>query len=266
MLDRFVRLSSGDVYRKREADVTFVVGFNGNEFDCHRAVLAAYSKVMNNMLYGSLREAHESRIKLEDFDEEAFAAFIECVYTGTLAVHMSFICNLIYLCDYYDVPCLVQCCCSWLHDNLVVDNMCEILKFASSFEISYPQFYKRCFKRIEDRAASVFITDGFLEHTTAEHMEKLATSNQLEATEIQLFEALRRWTEHDKRRREQGSRVAKCIRLPLLTPDQLRGPVSESNLIDSNAILEALASMEDTSECFTNPYQPDSPHITLRGR
>ena len=243
-------------------DIILVVGNNKVKFEAHRLVLAAHSDVMKNMLYGQMKESLQDTIELPAVDETAFRALLEYVYTGKLPVDKSFICQLIELCDFLSILDLKQHCCTWLCKNIETENVCQYLMFSTRLSAD-EQLYKYCFEWIEDHAAAVLCTDGFAEHVTAEELQKIAASDNLNLDEIQLFEGIKRWIEYDPSRHNDGKQTAKFLRLPMINASELLSCVRlrGSNFVRSDAILNALASQQYSLD---NPYDIDSPHLTLR--
>ena len=241
-------------------DIILVVGNNKVKFEAHRLVLAAHSDVMKNMLYGQMKESLQDTIELPAVDETAFRALLEYFYTGKLPVDKSFICQLIELCDFLSILDIKQHCCTWLYKNIETENVCQYLMFSTRLSAN-EQLYKYCFEWIEDHAAAVLCTDGFVEHVTTEELQKIAASDNLNLDEIRLFEGIKRWIEHDPSRHNDGKQTAKFLRLPMINAYELLGCVRGSNFVQSDAILNALASQQYSLD---NPYDIDSPHLTLR--
>jgi speckle-type POZ protein len=67
---------------KESADVTFVVG--GEIFYAHKLVLALRSPVFKAELFGSMKENHAERIKIEDMEPIVFKALLHFIYTDKL--------------------------------------------------------------------------------------------------------------------------------------------------------------------------------------
>lgn len=73
----------GQLYQNKEySDVTLVV--EGVEFHAHKVILAARSEYFRALLYGGMRESHQSRIELQETSIGAFKIIVKYIYTGSL--------------------------------------------------------------------------------------------------------------------------------------------------------------------------------------
>ena len=240
---------------QKMVDITILVGANKTKFKAHKLVLSAQSDVLEKMLTSPMKEAQENTIGLPKVDETAFRALVEFFYTGNVPVDKSLICQLIELCDHLHVLDLKQRCCTWLHENLVAEDACEYLMFSKKLSAD-EQLYKNCFQWIEDHAAEILCTESFSMHMTAEEVEKIAASDDLNLDEIQLFEGIEQWIEYDDSRHEDGKEIAKLLRLPMINVSDLLGCVKSSSFVESNAILEALMLLQQPT--VYNPHEIDS--------
>ena len=65
-----------------ESDVVFVV--DGKEFQLHKAILSARSKVFAAMFESDLQEAKEGRAKIPDVSAEVFEQLLRYIYSGKI--------------------------------------------------------------------------------------------------------------------------------------------------------------------------------------
>ena len=241
------------------SDVTLVVGKENKEFKAHRLVLAAHSDVMKRMLYGELKEGHEDVIKLPEKDCASFESILKYFYTGCVTLDKSFICQLIEMCDYYNVQKLKRVCCNWLSKHLRVDDVCHYLVFAARADV---ELLQDCLNWLDNHITEVMKTEGFVQLLAYEHLEKILARDCLDSHEIDLFESLEQWVECDRdSRRDQGVALARQIRLPTMTPVQLLGKVQCSGLVNMADIVKAITLQQPGS---TNSYEEESSTTLLR--
>ena len=71
----------------RHADVTFVVGDGaGVRMPAHRIIVASQSAYFDCLLYGSMKEAKEETVRLQDTPPEAFRLLLRYLYCGKLTI------------------------------------------------------------------------------------------------------------------------------------------------------------------------------------
>ena len=242
------------------SDVTFIVGEENMEFKAHRLVLAAHSDVMKSMLYGKMKESQEDVIKLPNVHGVSFRALLEFFYIGRVGVSKSCICELIKLCDYFNVQELKRVCFSWLSKNLCVDDVCHYLMFAVDAD---EELHSNCLNWLDDRIAVVIKTEGFIQMLNREQLQNVFARDSLDVHEIDLFDSLVSWVKYDpETRRDDGRAVAKFIRLPMMTPAQLLVKVQCSGLVDVADFVKALTLLQQPGS--TNSYEEESPATVLR--
>lgn len=68
----------------KHTDITFLIG--GHPIAAHRMIVASQSEYFDCLLYGSMKEARETEIVLEDTTVEAFQALLKYMYSGAVSV------------------------------------------------------------------------------------------------------------------------------------------------------------------------------------
>jgi hypothetical protein len=244
--------------KQKLSDVTLIVGETNVEFKVHRLVLATHSDVMKKMLHGGLRESKEKVISLPDKDPSAFESLLKYFYTGCVTLNKSFICQMIELCDYYNVQGLKRVCCKWLSENLCVEDVCKFLTFSA---LADEELHDSCLNWLDDHITDVMGTVGFTQ-LGAKQLEEILSRDSLDVHEIDLFESLQKWMGYDyDKRKNEGVALLEHIRLPMMTPTQLLGEVQASGLVDMACVVKALTSLQPG---LKNPYAFGSPSTILR--
>ncbi|OEL18107.1 BTB/POZ and MATH domain-containing protein 1 [Dichanthelium oligosanthes] len=121
---------------KEVTDVTFSVG--GETFAAHRILLATRSPVFKAQLYGSMREAKEQLVIVEDMQPAVFRALLRFIYTDSLPdmddlegdANSEMIKHLLVAADRYAVDRLNLVCQSILCKNLDVETVSATLALA----------------------------------------------------------------------------------------------------------------------------------------
>ena len=265
-----------DLYETRlYSDLKLLVGETRKVFQVHRLVLAVQSEVMATMLYGRMKEGSSSEIFISQYKPVPFELFLRFLYTGSIEVESSLVPQVAIIADYYNVAELRDECLDWMKANVSPNNVCSFLVFADNFS---EDLRKKCYDFLFEKVTLVINSSSFLECLSERHLRLILQRDQLELQEIELFEALRRWLAFDECRSENKASVSELlsnIRLPLMTIQQLLGPVRDSRLFSRDTLLDALSIRflpgVVASDRLNGPLQNDSrssnaPPVHFRNR
>ncbi|XP_065829186.1 BTB/POZ domain-containing protein 2-like [Oscarella lobularis] len=244
-------------------DITFVVGESRKEFKAHRVVMATQSDVMARILYE--QESQRAIIPLPNTDPASFSSFLDFLYTGTAIVDPALMPMMATLADYYNVSTLRDQCFAWLQNNLSVNNVCSMLEFAAQHMMD--DLHKACMEMIHKQTLKVIHSRAFVELSRKQVLTILQTDG-LSARQIDLFNAVQSWLHFAEDRTTDQKLVTEllqCIQLPLMTTQELLGPVQDSGLYSEAALLQALTVLH----LRPGPLRPTScqppvcqPHLT----
>ncbi|XP_065842602.1 BTB/POZ domain-containing protein 9-like [Oscarella lobularis] len=222
-------------------DVTLFVGEDRKKFRAHRLVLAVQSDVMARMLYGSLKESTSSEIGASHYDPAPFELFLRFLYTGSIKAQSSLIPHIEIIADYYNVADLRDECLEWVKENVSPSNVCYLLRFAE--QLNDDNLLEMCINIIFKKPLVVMKSTSFVE-CVSESLLLAILEGEIEVPEMELFLALRRWFDYKESRtkdKESVNALLSNIRLPLMTTQQLLGPVRESGLFSPDTVLDALS-------------------------
>ena len=242
-LDQFA-LNWMQLYDTMEyADISLIIGSSQRRMKAHRIVLATQSDVMARMLYGDMQESRSDVIEFPTADEKVFPLLLKFMYTGTVLVpnNLGTVIKLSQLCDFFNVNSLKQKCGQWIKQNINETSVCACLGFLPILDETV---HDQCRKLITNKTDVVLKSDSFKELSTSS-LQLILHCNKLEVDEINLFEALQRWVGfqiQSGNNEVQASlpSLIQQIRLPLMTPQQLLGPVRASGMFSLEAITDAL--------------------------
>jgi len=117
---------------KDHADLTITVGRRA--FRCHRAILAARSPVFAAMFaHAENQEAQTGEATLEEVTAEAFSAMLEFIYTDKCAELNARAPEILQAANMYGLEKLKQLCEDNLVQDLTLNNLCERLRLADSY-------------------------------------------------------------------------------------------------------------------------------------
>ncbi|KAJ8967458.1 hypothetical protein NQ317_000304 [Molorchus minor] len=173
-----------------------VICNDGVEFKIHRAILAAVSPYFKVLFTNSINRDHsEASVARMDVPGDIFKTLLDFAYSGTCAMEMGNVKDLIKYADQYQILDVVQLCCSYLMEELNPANCLEILKFANQYFCT----------DLENRGR-LFIRHNFFKllkesyefyHISAHHLEEILRDDELNIkTEETVFEAVKMWVNY----------------------------------------------------------------------
>lgn len=185
----------GELYETgQHSDITFTVGRSGKQFNAHKLVLSTHSSTFRAMLYNGMEESSQSVIQLPEQDSNVFELLLRFMYTGQVKLHKDVVRNLMILADYYAVEVLKESIGEWIGKTLIDrNNVCDYIVFASNHNVH--SLYKHCYRFMLGNAKDIFFSAEFRNSIPYEILEKMVASDDLNLTELELFNSLILWGE-----------------------------------------------------------------------
>ena len=109
-------------------DVTIVC--QDREFECHKAILAARSTVLEAMFSHNMKEERDSKVEIQDMDADTLHEMIVFMYSGKVAGLDEKAADLLVAAEKYDLKELKLMCEDNLCVNLNLDNAIDMLVLA----------------------------------------------------------------------------------------------------------------------------------------
>ncbi|KAM7407336.1 hypothetical protein PAMA_003182 [Pampus argenteus] len=202
----------------------------GNDFPCHRAVLAAASQYFRAMFCSGLKESHEDRVEMKGLDSETMHCLLEYTYTSRAVLTYSNVQKILEAASQFQFLRVVDACAGFLSKSLHLESCIGILNLAESHALT--TLKTRAQGYIISQFSQVIQQEDFVE-LPADSMETLLQKDDLDVKcEECVFEALMRWV-----RARQDERypllpsLLSHVRLPLLEPAYFVEKVESDELI-----------------------------------
>ncbi|XP_053308387.1 kelch-like protein 21 [Spea bombifrons] len=112
-------------------DMTVSAG--GQDFPCHRTVLAAASNYFRAMFAGRLRESQAERVELHQVTGPILGLLLDFCYSGRVTVTQENVELLLQAADLLQFPSVKEACCAYLEQQLDISNCLEIQDFAEAY-------------------------------------------------------------------------------------------------------------------------------------
>lgn len=207
-----------------------VLSVQGEDFPCHRAILAAASHYFRAMFCSGLRESHEERVNIKGLDSGTMRTLLDYTYTGRALLTESNVQMILEAACQYQFLRVVEACAGFLSKSLHLDSCIGILNLAESHAI--PSLKTRAQDFIISQFTKVVALKDFLE-LPADSLEAVLQSDDLNVTfEELVFEALLRWVKAQQDKRSPLlARLLSHVRLPLLEPAYFVNNVESNELV-----------------------------------
>ena len=180
----------GSLYDSGErSDISFIVGPTETLISAHKLVLSTHSKHFAALFYSGMEESSQSVIRLPNQDAEVFETLVRFMYTGQLRLHKDNVQELIKMADYYALETVKEGVGDWIGKCLVdMTNVVKFIIFANTHNVQ--TLSKYCHRFMLGNAKDIFFSKEFQESIPNEILERMVASDDLNLTELELFESL----------------------------------------------------------------------------
>ncbi|XP_053733547.1 kelch-like protein 6 [Synchiropus splendidus] len=226
-----LELQRGLELLRLNGDLTDVVlSVQGQDFCCHRAVLAAASHYFRAMFCSGLRESHEGQVELRGVDRETMQTLLRYTYTSRAVFTQANVQSILEAASQFQFLRVVDACAAFLSRSLCLESCVEILKL--SVDHNLPSLKTKVQDYISAQFSQVVQQQDFLD-LPAESLESILGRSDLDVkSEERVFEALMRWIRARPDERCRGlARLLSRVRLPLMDPAYFVDNVESDELI-----------------------------------
>lgn len=230
--------------RKAFTDVTLIA--DGEEFPCHRNILAASSEYFHALFSGDFKEKSENCIKFEEVSAKTLQAVIDYAYTGSLDVNIDNAQDLLAAGSLFQYPEVLETSCEFLRSHL---HPCNCLGFEQYAHL-------HCCERLESDAhqcalenfSVVASYEEFLEIPMERLVSYLASDLIDVRSEECVFKAAYKWVYHDPKKRQQyACGINSHLRFGTMDANFVSETVMNEPLISSCSDCKQLVSSQLTS-------------------
>ena len=218
-------------------DVTLCVG--GQEFSCHKIVLASFSSYFNAMFTGNLAESAQDRVTLNDIEANVMELLVNYAYTSEIIINRQNVQALLSASNLLEILPVKEACCSYLEQNMDETNCIGIHCFAEAHACTDLQ--KKSKQYILEHFIPVSLQEEYLQLTMDKLTEFLKDDELCVSSEEQAFHSAMRWLDYSTDTRKVNfDKVLEHIRLPLMTPYFLFDTVEKQEVIKDSLRCRAL--------------------------
>ncbi|NXY79288.1 KLH30 protein, partial [Glareola pratincola] len=245
------------------ADVTLVA--SGQEFPCHRSVLALCSHYFHAMFSGDFAESIAARVELKEVDPGALEALLDFAYTGKVTINQGNVEGLMRTSSQLHFPAVQKVCSRYLRQQMDATNCLGICEFGESH--GCPEVSSKAWSFLQENFEAVSQQEEFLQ-LSKERLAVYLSNDQLQVQEEQsLAEAVLRWVRHDPGPRAQF--LPELLELAHLVslPDQyLQNLLATEPLVRDSDASKALVAQSRAVNLPTPPQKLEEVLVVVGGR
>ena len=209
-------------------DVVILAG--GQEFNCHRIVLASFSPYFNAMFTGNLAESTQNRVTINDIEASVMELIINYGYTSEVVINRQNVQALLSASNLLEILPVKEACCQFLEQNMDETNCIGIHCFAEAHACT--ELQQRSKKYTLKNYTTVNLQDEFLQLPKDKLTEFLKDDSLNVESEESVFKSVLRWLDYSvETRKGDFERVLEHVRLPLMSPYFLFDVVEKHEVI-----------------------------------
>ncbi|XP_013140808.1 PREDICTED: BTB/POZ domain-containing protein 9 [Papilio polytes] len=231
------------------SDVTLIV--EGQRIPAHKVILAASSDYFRALLYGGMREANQAEVELQA-PLQAFKALLRYVYSGHMGLSLlreETVLDMLGLAHQFNFQELEAAISDYLRQVLALRNVCAVLDAARLYGLEALMDY--CYNFLDRNATEILQHDSFLQ-LSVEALQGLLERDSFFAPEVDIFKAVCNWFTANQQWVKSDSgmmqveKVLKCVRLPLMSLEELLTVVRPVALVTPDMLLDAIQDKTQT--------------------
>lgn len=219
-------------------DVTLCCG--GQEFPCHRIVLASFSSYFQAMFSTDLIESKQERVAINGVEPQMVGMLVSYAYTSEVYISEANVQGLLAAANLLDVMAVREACCRFMERQMDEMNCVGIHCFAEAH--SCKELERRSMDYILEHFSTVCQQEEFLS-LCVDKLTEIIASDLINVTkEEMVFEAAMLWLNKCPSRKQSFGKVLEHIRLPLISPYYLHDVIESLDVVTENQACQKLIS------------------------
>ncbi|XP_037648785.1 kelch-like protein 20 [Sebastes umbrosus] len=219
-------------------DVTLCCG--GQEFPCHRIVLASFSSYFQAMFSTDLIESKQERVAINGVEPQMIGMLVSYAYTSEVYISKANVQALLAAANLLDVMAVREACCRFMERQMDEMNCVGIHCFAEAHSCKVLE--KRSMDYIHEHFSSVSQQEEFLSLCVDKLTEIIASDYLNVPKEEMVFESAMSWLNKCTSRKQSFEKVLEHIRLPLISPYYLHDVIESLDVVKENQSCQKLIS------------------------
>uniref|UniRef100_A0A8W8HWW3 BTB/POZ domain-containing protein 9 n=1 Tax=Magallana gigas TaxID=29159 RepID=A0A8W8HWW3_MAGGI len=235
------------------SDITLMV--ENVAFPAHKVILATRSEYFRALLYGGMKESQPgtTQIELKDTSASAFGILLKYMYSGRLnllEIKDENLLDILGMSHRYGFVDLESAISDYLKAILNISNVCLIYDIANMYHLT--SLCQVCKEFIDKNAQEILVNETFFTLSQSS-IKELISRDSFCAPENTIFNAVVKWTEHNQG--QDPSPILECIRLPLMSMNDLLNVVRPTSLVSPDSILDAIKLQTESRDMDDKDYE-----------
>ncbi|XP_026181602.1 kelch-like protein diablo isoform X2 [Mastacembelus armatus] len=219
-------------------DVTLCCG--GQEFPCHRIVLASFSSYFQAMFSTDLIESKQERVAINGVEPQMIGMLVSYAYTSEVYISKANVQALLAAANLLDVMAVREACCRFMERQMDEMNCVGIHCFAEAHSCKVLE--KRSMDYILKHFSVVCQQEEFLSLCVDKLTEILSSDHLNVPREEMVFNAALLWLNKCPSRKQSFEKVLEHIRLPFISPYYLHDAIESLDVVKESQACQRIIS------------------------
>ncbi|XP_052772645.1 kelch-like protein 3 [Mya arenaria] len=243
-------------------DIVLLAG--GQEFNCHKIVLASFSPYFHAMFTGNLAESTQDRVTINDLEASVMELLVNYGYTSEILINRQNVQALLSASNLLEILPVKEACGQYLEQNMDETNCIGIHCFAEAHACCELQQKSKDY--ILEHFTSVSLQEEYLQLNKEKLIEFLKDENLNVDNEESVFQSAVRWLDYDSEgRKGDFDKVLENVRLPLMSPYFLFDVVEKQEIVNTSDRCKYLVDEAKTFQLLRDRHaELQSPRTQLR--
>lgn len=240
--DKFIDHFASLLFNPDCSDVTLYFDGCSQGIPAHKLILAARSEYFRVQFYHGFSEETGKELHVLDVPSRiSFELLLRYIYTGQLSfptTQEDIVLDILSLSHKYMLNDLQDAISSYLRDSLSIANAIRLYEISSLYQLSAST--RDCLSFMDKNATDVMKHESFYQ-CSASSIKEIINRDSFCAPEVEIFKAVQEWIKHNPSvKDEEIDDIRSCVRLDLLSVEDMLTVVRPSNLYDRDRILDAI--------------------------
>ncbi|XP_054857762.1 kelch-like protein 6 [Eublepharis macularius] len=226
-LDHYIREGLKQLYQEQLLCDTIIVA-GGEQFPCHRMLLAAINPYFRAMFSSSFRESRDGEVLLKDMDPAVVQMVVNYYYTEEIALMPEMAQDLFVAASRLQILPLLESCSRFLLEQLSLENCLGIYELG--YAHSDPALFQQAKNLVTLHFKNLSAEDKTFPNLNPSTVISIISLDSLVvSSELAVYRAVWRWvTAQGTNRFSFLGQLLAHVRLPLLTQEELSMVQSEA--------------------------------------
>ena len=236
--DILLKLNNDRKSSAKYCDISLVV--DDYRYPAHKCVLGLLSPFFDKLFGSKGKTRKNNEVVIRGISKEVFEAILDFIYTGSIALTMENVFEMVEAANQINLPYLEEFCITYLGNEINAKNWLSVQTYGK--RCGYKDLLKKVDEAISKKFDSVMTASNFVELDIEELKHLLGLEEKSVESEEKLYESVIGWIKHDRFEREiYAKELLDFINFSEMSLEFLNQVVAKEKLIeDSHETLKAV--------------------------